>query len=484
MKTSRLDPPQVLSSREPDSALSEAVQHTPFFRWKTDVPMAIAVLLLAVWRIGTPSMWRDEAVTAADAQSGWREILQTSHDIDMVHTPFYLLEWLWTSIFGLSDMALRMPSALAITASAICLTAIARQYTVELNAVLCTVIFVLMPAATRYAQEAREGALLIMLGVISTLLLHIAVRRGSDKVWVAYAVVLALIPPFNVIAAYILIPHFLYALYWKRLKPWCIAAVPALLTAGAMAVLAAPQRATMLDVYVAPPTLRGFVGYADSLFESRAIAVLFVVTAAIFVVMAFRQGRIEEYSWLLALAILPLPLWIVSHVQNVFLFRYGLYALPFFALIAVLVLRFWYVIAVYVVVLATLSLPLDVHYRAADGHGEDFRSLFADIERSAKPGDAIVTDNWMVRAAKDYYLHSALADPLDPHGVTSEAIRSAGGIPCTATELASYHRVWFVWFVRPSTKVAENPPDRCDPSLGLKSVVRRGVLTAELYTRD
>lgn len=484
MKTSRLDPPPVLGSREQDSAPTEVVQDAPFFRWKTDVPMAVAILLLAMWRIGTPSMWRDEAVTAADAQSGWRAILQTSHDIDMVHTPFYLLEWLWTSIFGLSDMALRMPSALAITVSAICLTAIARQYTAELNAVLCTVIFALMPAATRYAQEAREGALLIMLGVISTLLLHIAVRRASAKVWVAYAVILALIPPFNVIAAYILLPHLLFALYWKRVKPWCFAAIPALLTAGAMAVLAAPQRATMLDVYVAPPTLRGFVAYADSLFESRTIAVLFVVTAAIFVVMTYRQKRMKEYAWLLALAILPLPLWMVSHVENVFLFRYGLYPLPFFALIAVLVLRLWYVIAVYAVILAMLSLPLDMHYRAADGHGEDFRSLFADIERGAKPGDAIVTDNWMARAAKDYYLHSALADPLDPHGVTSDAIRSAGGTPCTATELAPYQRVWFVWFVRPSTKVAENPPTKCDPSLALKSVVRRGVLTAELYTRN
>jgi mannosyltransferase len=349
---------------------------------------------------------------------------------------------------------------------------------------LCTVIFVLTPTAMRYAQEAREGALLIMLGLASTLMLHVAVRRGGNKTWVAYAVIVAMIPPFNVVATYILLPHFLFALYSKRVKPWCFAAIPAVLTAGTMAVLAAGQRATMLDVYVAPPTLRGFVNYADSLFEGRKVAVMFVITAAIFVVMAFRQKRIKEYSWLLALAILPLPLWVVSHVENIFLFRYGLYAVPFFALIAVLVLRRWYVIGVYIVVLATLSVPINVDYRTVAGHGEDFRSLYADIARAAKPGDAIVTDNWMARGAKDYYLHSDLADPLDPHGATSPTIRSAGGMPCAATDLAPYQRVWFVWFVRPATKVAQNAPTKCDPSLALKSVVQHGGLAAELYTRD
>lgn len=458
------------------------------FRWTVDLPIALVVLSVSLWRIGTPSLWRDEAATASAAESGWRAILQTSRDVDAVHAAFYLLEWLWTSFFGASEISLRLPSALAITASAVFLTALARLYTTELNSVLCTALFVLMPATTRYAQEAREAALVIMLAVLSTLALHIAARRGVGMAWVAYGTLLVLIPPFNLVASYILLTHLLFALYSKRAKTWCIAAAPTVLVASVMAAMSYSQRSTMLDVFVGPLSVHSFVAYADTLFGTRAIATVFVLIASVFVALAVYRKRVMEYSWLLAMAILPLPLWAVSHLQNVFLFRYGLYALPFFALISVLTLRRWYLICACIVLLAVLSMPIHVGYRAANGHGDDFRSVYADVDREAMRGDAIVVDGWLVRTAKDYYLQSALSDPLDPHGTTSDAIRATGGTPCTPESLERYQRVWFV---RLSHDQAEQRPSECDPQLALVSsrkyegsLPRYGNIVAELYLRN
>jgi mannosyltransferase len=453
------------------------------FHWRIDIPAAIVVLILALWKIDTPSLWRDEAVTGSAAASGWSQILHSSRDDDAVHAPYYIFEWVWTTVFGMSETSLRVPSALAITVAAVCLMALGRLYTSELNAVLCTVIFVLLPATMRYAQEAREGAFQIMLAVVATFVLHVALRRSATGTWVTYAVLAAMIPLFNLVAAYILLPHFLLALQSKQVRRWCISAIPALLAAGLMAGPASSQRSTMLDVYLEPPRVGGLVAYADSLFGGRVIAVLFVLTAAAFVVMAVYQRRLITDLWLVVIAILPLPLWVVSHVQNIFLFRYGLYALPFFSLIAVLVYRVWYLIAAFIAILAVLSLPTQNDIRAESGHGENFRLLYAEIDHSALPGDAIVAGNWLVRAAQGFYLKRPLADPLDPHGTTNASIRSQGGLTCQPSALEPFQRVWFVWYERTASKLQESRPDRCDPRFMFETTRRVGGLSADLYTR-
>ena len=87
-----------------------------------------------------------------------------------------------------------MPSALAITVSAVCLTAPCSA--IHGGVERCGVHSLLCADASGHALRpgGSEGALLIMLGVMSTLVLHVAVRRGGAKTWVAYAMIVALIP--------------------------------------------------------------------------------------------------------------------------------------------------------------------------------------------------------------------------------------------------------------------------------------------------
>ncbi|MCX5041722.1 glycosyltransferase family 39 protein [Aldersonia sp. NBC_00410] len=407
-----------------------------------------------------------------------------SNDIDAVHAPYYLLESVWTSVAGCSEVSLRLPSAVAIAVAAVALMAIARTYTTQSNAVLCAFIFALMPAATRYGQEAREGALVIMLAVVSTLTLHIAAQRNSRWPWIVYAIVVACIPLFNLLGLYLLVAHLLYGLYVKRGKSLALAAVPAVLVAGAVAAISYAQRSTMLDVYLPRPTPRELIAYTDALLTNRTIALIFVGASAWFILATLRRRQITEYSWILAIAIFPAPLWLISQVQNVFLFRYGLFAVPFFALIVVLAFRKWYINAVFAVLLAVLSAPIVLDYRNADGHGEDFRAVFERIEAEARPGDAIVLDHWLGRSAMHYYLSDRdVADPLNPHGDNSFTTLERGGLECTQEALAPYQRVWLVWFERASKKEPTDWPDDCDEGLREVSVDARGVLTTKLFAR-
>ncbi|MBE7190809.1 hypothetical protein, partial [Jatrophihabitans endophyticus] len=188
-------------------------------------------------------------------------------------------------------------------------------------------------------------------------------------------------------------------------------------------------------------------------------------------------------AWLIVILTFPLPLWIVSQVEPLFLFRYGLFATPFFALAVVLLLsRVVLVVPVLALVLA-LSVPLQIQYREADGHSDDFRGVLAGVSAAARPGDAVITDSWLTRAATRYYLRDTLADPLNPGTRTSALIRSSGGLPCRADLFAQYNRVWFIQSERTNDQVATSRPDVCLPGFETaQDRTDRGV-RAELWVR-
>lgn len=94
------------------------------------------------------SLWLDEAVTAvAVRDSSWLQLVTkfASHDF---HPPFfYLFTKLWTTIFGLSEISLRLPSVFFTWATGILLYSLVGFWP--------SLLFLLNPLSVYYSQEAR-----------------------------------------------------------------------------------------------------------------------------------------------------------------------------------------------------------------------------------------------------------------------------------------------------------------------------------------
>ena len=79
------------------------------------VPLVPGVLglITGIYHLGVPPLWRDEAATKAIAGRPVGQILATMPHDDVVHGAYYLVVHVFIRLFGNSDGALRLPSALA-----------------------------------------------------------------------------------------------------------------------------------------------------------------------------------------------------------------------------------------------------------------------------------------------------------------------------------------------------------------------------------
>ena len=80
-----------------------------------------------LWRIGVPSFWRDEGATLSAAHRSFPQLIRMLGHMDAVHGTYYLLIWLLVRVAGSGELALRLPSAVAMAAAAGLLTALGRR---------------------------------------------------------------------------------------------------------------------------------------------------------------------------------------------------------------------------------------------------------------------------------------------------------------------------------------------------------------------
>ena len=107
------------TSAVPDSA---AASRRPSWHRRPDwlvlaVP-ALAALVVGGYRLGAPSLWRDEAYTISAAHRSVGQIFALLGHVDAVHGPYYLGMHFVVSLLGTSAVALRLPSLLGMVITA------------------------------------------------------------------------------------------------------------------------------------------------------------------------------------------------------------------------------------------------------------------------------------------------------------------------------------------------------------------------------
>jgi mannosyltransferase len=389
----------------------------------------------------------------------------------------------WTGLAGTSTVALRLPSvlAMAVTAGLVsvlgsaCCRATGRVPTGRWGGLLAGAGFAVVPMTSRYAQEARPYAFVILFAVLASLLLVRLVERPAPARAVAYAAAILLLGAFHVVSLLLLVGHAVpvLATLGRRTGPaeeptgrhrtvlvaWACATGAALVLLLPLAWLGRRQRAQIS--WISPAHWQTLVNTPSTLFGSGLVAGALVILAALALIYRWRsgppagRGAVDPVILLTAWAVGPiLALYLIAKLTPLFWPRYLLYTMPAVVLLATLALiRLKKVEAAGVVaVIAVLGVPAQQGFREVDGHNHATSQAAGIIAAGERPGDAIayaLHEPVVPWEARDIVARYVPADrrPDDVFAVTAQ--RTDGQLlatecpdPASCLDRADPDRIW------------------------------------------
>ena len=391
--------------------------------WLTTALPAAAALALGGYRIGGPSLWRDEAYTIIAVRRPAGQILVLLGRADAVHGPYYLLMHVVVSLFGTSAVAIRLPSLLAMSVAAGGTAAVGRRLAPasalppSATGLLAGLLFAAGPMTTYYAQDARPYGFVVMFAVIATYLLIRAVAEGHRGWWAGYGAAIALAGLGNLFALLLVVAHGVTLALTRPaagpprtwLPRWLAAVAAAIAVLAPMIYLGYRQGHTL--GWVTRPGVHAVARLVTDFAGARRIAPLLAAVALGGAVAGWRSDRPGQPSlavlalpWLL---LPPLILIAVSRLHPVYVERYVIFCLPALALLAAaglagltrLVTRIpavtarpalgWAPAAVTGAVLLVLLLGRQHLTGPVAARPDDLRGAAAVVAAHARPGDAV-----------------------------------------------------------------------------------------------
>jgi len=285
--------------------------------WLVLVLPAAVTLIVGGYRLGSASMWRDEAYTKEVVTRSPGQIIALLGHQDAVHGAYYMLMHEVTGLTGTSAAGLRLPSLIAMVITASFTAAAGRRLALlaggpapAVTGLLAGLVFATAPAMTWYAQDAREYATVTMLATIATYLFVRAVPDGRWGWWAGYGAAVALTGFFNLFAVLIVVAHAL-SLLMARLRVRAGRGTPAAAPAGGgvpapAAAPDAPGAAAPPGTRIAPPGTRiGAPGtrigaLPDGRLAARWLAAV-VAAGIVLTPLAWASyGQRGQISWLTA----------------------------------------------------------------------------------------------------------------------------------------------------------------------------------------
>ncbi|WP_439427210.1 glycosyltransferase family 39 protein [Micromonospora sp. LA-10] len=175
--------------------------------WVVWVAPGLLTLVVTLVGIGHAQPWRDELATWSAATRPLSDLVRMTRTIDAATGPYYLLMHGWTALAGTSPTALRLPSALAMAVAAALTARLGARLAGDRAGLLAGLLFAVLPATSRYGQEARPYALATLLAVLATLLLVEALRLPGRWRWAGYAAAVAALGLVHLLALTLLAAH-------------------------------------------------------------------------------------------------------------------------------------------------------------------------------------------------------------------------------------------------------------------------------------
>jgi mannosyltransferase len=148
----------------------------------------VAATALRLARLGSQSLWNDEAISAVIADGTAQQIL-TNQFHSLQPPGYYLLLHFWRGLFGDTDLLLRLPSALMGIASVLVLYALGRLMFRKETGLWAAAVTALLPFHLYYSQEMRSYSLLFLLASLAILCQVQMWRSKRPSWWLPYLVI-------------------------------------------------------------------------------------------------------------------------------------------------------------------------------------------------------------------------------------------------------------------------------------------------------
>jgi mannosyltransferase len=432
-----------------------------------------AVLLtvaLGAFRLGTKSLWIDEALSAHVAGVDWSGFWDVAVSREAFWGLYYLAIRGWATVLGDSEVALRTFSLVAAI-GAIPVTYLVAARLVGRRAAGFAAILLAVNGffISRAAQDARGYALAVLFATLSSLLFVRAVQGPSLGGWVAYAAVGALAMYVHFYVSLVLLAHVVSLAFLPRAR---LPLKPVVLTFVAIGALISPLglfillRGTGPLGWIPEPAL----GDVARLFEDlsgdggRLLLLATLVICSVGLIGAVRaldpRGD-PEGRWRLGLVLA----WLFVPVAVSFGFsvlarpilvdRYLIVCAPPLMMVAGLGLAHlgpgWIRGLALVILLVLAGRGLLGWY---DGEPvENWRSATAYVMDRGAPGDGVVFYEPFSRLGFQYYLEANGGEreaPAPAFPSTAWGKNHLAEIPFASLEVPSagtldgYDRVWFV----------------------------------------
>ncbi|MEU2611028.1 glycosyltransferase family 39 protein [Micromonospora sp. NPDC007271] len=296
---------------------------TPAWRVAAWLVPALMMAAVSVARAGGPGPRDGEVAAWRAATSSWHGLL---HSGDVTLAPYHLLIRACAAAFGGSELALRGPSVLAMTAAAALVAATASRLFGPGTGLLAGTIFALLPTSARYAQEAQPYALTLLAAVLATSLLVPATERPTLRRLAAYGGSVVLLGLCHVVALLLLVGHGWTVLAFRRgaAARWLAAAVAGGLPAAVLLWSALRHGARIGPV--AHPGLPLLAELPGHLFGRTALGAV-LLGLALFS-LPLRHSAAIYTAWA---AVPPLVLLLLAQAAPIWEPRYLLFTLPAWA---------------------------------------------------------------------------------------------------------------------------------------------------------
>ncbi|MEH0935568.1 glycosyltransferase family 39 protein [Micromonospora psammae] len=373
--------------------------------WWALAPAALA-LLIGWYRLDARDLWNDELVTWHATSLSVDQFRMLIGNIDLVHAFYYLVISATTAVTGESTVALRLPSVVAIGATAGLVALIGRRLFDTPVGVLAGLLFALLPTVSRYAQEARSYALVTLAAVAATWLFLRAVDRSSRPRWWAYGLMLVLVGWLHFVALLVVAAHLLYL--WR--------AVPGETPRWLWAASTGIGGLFILPLLVLGSRQSGQISWVENdgdavlrFLENLTGTMVALVVVVVLAVLAMALAGADRRSATLMLAVWALLPPIAGYLTftwlHLFLARYFLFTVPAWALLAAfgtcrllqVVTRgrmpaAWLVgAALLLPAMAWHTLPAHQEVRSNEADGQPrYLEAVRYLGQQARPGDGVV----------------------------------------------------------------------------------------------
>jgi mannosyltransferase len=317
---------------------------------------ALLTLAIGVWGLGRQA-WRDEHATWQAATMSWPELTSRLSHVDIVFAPYYFFMRGWIAVFGDSVVAMRIPSLLAMAATAGLVGLLGERlfphrsltlgprHAVESDpgpmidaragagvgvGVVAGCLFAVVPSVSRYAQEARSYPFAIGFAVASVLAVLWATAKPSWRRWGLVSLAIAGAGLSHLVALLIVLAHI--PLVRGHRRQWLAAVGIGLIPVLPPAIIGARQTG---QVDWIDSSLSSLATLPFSLARSAAVA---GILAALAIVGIAGRPWDRRITALVIWAAAP-PIVLFGLAPGLFYYRYLLFTLPAWVLLAALALR-------------------------------------------------------------------------------------------------------------------------------------------------